>query len=152
MGTSVLFAGISLILVMVYLAIFVIMLVAAWKVFVKMGLPGWYCIIPFFNVYVVLRKVWTVKLPFTAYVAGVVLSYLSTFVISSKTGDYLGFASILILIVFTVMFNNYVAKAFNKSTGFTVGLVLLPVVFWPILGFGSAYYMGNRYMEGRTLR
>lgn len=30
-----------------------------------------------------------------------------------------------------------IAKRFNKSTGFVVGLVLLPVVFVSILGFGS---------------
>lgn len=32
------------------------------------------------------------------------------------------------------------AKAFGKGTGFGVGLVLLPFIFVPLLGFGDARY------------
>lgn len=35
-----------------------------------------------------------------------------------------------------------VAKAFGKGTGFGVGLGLLGFIFYPILGFGSAQYLG----------
>jgi hypothetical protein len=34
------------------------------------------------------------------------------------------------------------SKSFGKDEGFTVGLVLLGIVFFPILGFGSAQYLG----------
>ena len=32
------------------------------------------------------------------------------------------------------------AEAFHKGTGFAVGLMLAPMVFYPILGFGNAVY------------
>lgn len=32
----------------------------------------------------------------------------------------------------------YTSKRFNKGIGWTVGLVLLGFVFWPILGLGSS--------------
>jgi len=32
------------------------------------------------------------------------------------------------------------AKSFGKGGGFTAGLILLPFIFLPILGFGSATY------------
>ena len=32
------------------------------------------------------------------------------------------------------------AKAFKKSTGFTVGLILAPIVFLPMTAFGKAEY------------
>ena len=35
-----------------------------------------------------------------------------------------------------------VAKNFGKSGGYAVGLGLLPVIFWPMLGFGSDQYRG----------
>lgn len=35
------------------------------------------------------------------------------------------------------------AKAFGKSDGFGIGLVLLSPVFLPILGFGNAQYQGE---------
>ena len=33
-------------------------------------------------------------------------------------------------------------KAFNKSTGFIIGLIFLTPIFEMILGFGSAQYVG----------
>jgi hypothetical protein len=35
-----------------------------------------------------------------------------------------------------------ISKSFGKDEGFTVGLILLGAIFWPILGFGSAKYQG----------
>jgi len=35
-----------------------------------------------------------------------------------------------------------VSKSFGKDEGYTVGLVLLGIVFWPILAFGDAAYIG----------
>ena len=35
-----------------------------------------------------------------------------------------------------------ISKSFGKDEGFTVGLVLLGIIFWPILGFGDAKYQG----------
>jgi hypothetical protein len=34
------------------------------------------------------------------------------------------------------------AKSFGKGPGFGIGLCLLPCIFVPILGFGSAQYQG----------
>jgi len=34
------------------------------------------------------------------------------------------------------------AKSFGKGVGFAIGLILLSVIFFPILGFGSATYQG----------
>jgi hypothetical protein len=41
-----------------------------------------------------------------------------------------------------ILIYNGIAKSFGKGGGFTVGLLLLPFVFFPILGFGSARYLG----------
>ncbi|MCA1807839.1 MAG: DUF5684 domain-containing protein, partial [Actinobacteria bacterium] len=34
------------------------------------------------------------------------------------------------------------ARSFKKGLGFTFGLIFLPFIFWPILGFGEARYAG----------
>jgi hypothetical protein len=39
-----------------------------------------------------------------------------------------------------IMTYHAISKAFGKNAGFTVGLVLLPFIFWPILAFGKATY------------
>ena len=87
-----------------------------WKVFTKAGQPGWASIIPIVNLY------------FLCKVAG-------------RPGWWL----ILLLICFPVLWIIIcldVAKRFGKSVGFAIGLMLLGIIFYPILGFGSAQYQG----------
>ena len=97
--------------------IFVIMMIAAmWKVFAKAGQPGWASIVPIYNCVVwckiVGRPAWWVVLFFVC--APVVVIILSI----------------------------DLAKCFGKGVGFALGMVFLPFIFWPMLGFGSATYQG----------
>ena len=43
-------------------------------------------------------------------------------------------------IIFAVLVYIALAERFGQGAGFAVGLVLLPFIFFPILGFGSAQY------------
>jgi len=45
-------------------------------------------------------------------------------------------------IVIGIWVTNLLSKSFGKDVGFTVGMILLPIIFYPILGFGSATYKG----------
>jgi hypothetical protein len=38
---------------------------------------------------------------------------------------------------------NLISKSFGKGVGFTIGLIFLSFIFWPILGFGDAQYQGS---------
>ncbi|WOC39425.1 DUF5684 domain-containing protein [Polaribacter sp. HL-MS24] len=44
--------------------------------------------------------------------------------------------------VFLIWMTNLLSKSFGKEEGFTIGLIVLPIIFYPILGFGSAEYKG----------
>ncbi len=48
------------------------------------------------------------------------------------------FVNFIILIILLID----LAKSFGKGVGFGIGLLLLAVIFFPILGFGSAQYQG----------
>lgn len=104
--------------IIVWLAVVVLMVVGMWKVFEKAGKPGWAAIVPIYNVVVLLeivkKPVWWVVL-FLIPCANIV-------------------AAILIALE--------LAKVFGKDTGFAIGLILLPFVFYPMLGFGNATYKG----------
>ena len=101
-----------------YLAFTILMIAAWWKIFTKAGQPGWACIIPIYNLYVwcmiVGRPWWWILLMLIPFV---------NFIIA------------IILII-------DLAKSFGKGVGFGIGLLLLSVIFFPILGFGSAQYQG----------
>lgn len=103
----------------VYCAVIILLIAAMWKVFSKAGQPGWAAIIPIFNMYVLCkvagRPGWWVILMLIPLV------------------------NFIILIIVSID----VAKNFGKGAGFGIGLFLLPFIFYPILGFGSAQYQGG---------
>jgi hypothetical protein len=100
------------------LLIALLLIVAMWKVFTKAGQPGWASIIPIYNFYIwckiVGRPWWWILLMLIPFV---------------------NFIVAIILCIDT-------AKSFGKGAGFGIGLALLGIIFWPILGFGSAQYQG----------
>ena len=100
------------------LALVVFLIVTFWKIFEKAGQPGWACIIPIYNTLIWLRIAgkpwWWIFFIFTGPFA-------------------------LIWYIWGV---NMVSKSFGKDEGYTVGLVLLGIVFWPIIAFGDATYLG----------
>lgn len=101
------------------LIVMVVALAGLWKVFAKAGEPGWACIVPIYNMIVLLnvagRPVWWFILMFVPIVNFIVL-----------------------LVVWID-----IAKRFGKGTGFGLGLVFLGPIFIPILGFGDAQYIGG---------
>lgn len=100
------------------LLIFVAIIAGVWKVFVKAGKPGWASLIPIYNIVVLLQ------------IVGRPIWWLILLLI-----PLVGFVVAIILSI-------DMAKSFGKGTGFGIGLALLGVVFYPILGFGDARYQG----------
>ena len=95
------------------MALSILMIVSLWKIFKKAGKPGWASIIPIYNIYImceIAEKEWWY----------VLLSCVP-------------FANIYAMIVLY----NGMAKRFGKSGGFVAGMILLPVVFFPMLAFGK---------------
>ncbi|HEY2720225.1 MAG TPA: DUF5684 domain-containing protein [Chitinophagaceae bacterium] len=101
-----------------WLALIILIIAAYWKIFTKAGQPGWAAIVPFYNTYIMLK-------------------------VGGKPGWWLILMFIPVVnIVFAIWMINMISKSFGKDEGFTVGLILLSFIFWPILGFGSAKYQG----------
>ena len=95
-----------------------LLVVAIWMVFRKAGRPGWWAIIPIANTFVMCK-------------------------IAGKPGWwFLLFLIPVVNIVIAILVLHGLSTNFGKGAGFTVGLVLLPFIFMPILGFGSARYIG----------
>ena len=106
------------IVALIYVAIIVFMIASVWKVFVKAGQPGWAAIVPIYNTLIQLRIIgrpwWWILLLLVPVVNIVILFMMSI----------------------------ELAKSFGRGAGFGVGIVFLPFIFWAILGFGSAQYLG----------
>ena len=57
---------------------------------------------------------------------------------------FIGWIPMLVILIFQA---NGLSKAFGKSSGFTVGLILLPSIFYLILGLDSSTYIADSVAE-----
>jgi hypothetical protein len=104
---------------LVGLLLAVIVIAGMWKVFEKAGEPGWAALIPIYNLLVLVKisgkEMWWIVLLLLPCINFVAL----------------------------VMIGIEIARKFGKDTLYGVGLGLLPFIFYPMLGFGSAQYNRN---------
>ncbi len=107
------------VLMIIYIGVIVLAIAGMWAVFAKAGKPGWLAIIPIANVVVLLdiagKPVWWIIIILLCPIVNIIM---------------------LILVYIDL------AKSFNKGAGFAIGLVFLPFIFFPMLGFGDAQYQG----------
>ncbi|MGN7783156.1 DUF5684 domain-containing protein [Niabella sp. 22666] len=101
-----------------FLIITVIVIIALWKIYQKAGYQGWEAIVPIYNIYIFTKIIgkpgwWVIVL---------LIPYVN--------------------IVFGVWGLNMLSKSFGKGEGFTAGLYFFSFIFFPILGFGDAKYLG----------
>lgn len=108
----------------VILLLWIFLIAAMWKVLTKAGQPGWGILIPIYNVYLLCK------------VAGKPGWWLLLFLIP------------LVNIVIAILLAIGIARNFGKGGGFAAGLILLPWIFYPILGFGSAQYSPPQQPQG----
>ena len=100
------------------LAVIIVMFAGLWQVFTKAGKPGWACLIPIYNIVVLLqiveKPIWWIILMFIP----------------------------LVNLVIAFLLQMAMAEKFGKGIGVAVGLFFLPFIFYPWLGFGDASYRG----------
>jgi hypothetical protein len=107
---------VELFFVVIVVTLAVLTIAAKWKVFAKAGRPGWAALIPIYNLYVVLK-------------------------VAGKPGWWLILMLIpLVNVIIGLLALMALAERFGKGAGFGVGLLFLPIIFYPILGFGDAQY------------
>lgn len=107
-------------ILIIALVVWLISVISYWKIFTKAGKPGWASLIPIYNTIVIIE---IVKKPVWWFFLLLIP---------------------IVNIVYAIWIINLLSKSFGKSEGFTVGLILLPVVFLPILAFdNSAQYIYN---------
>ena len=94
----------------------IIMIISYWKILKKAGKPGWSILVPIYNIIVLIQ------------ISGLSMIYLLLLFIPI----------VQLYAYFKIMIE--IAKKFNKSSGFGVGLSLLPVIFLPLLAFSDSTY------------
>jgi hypothetical protein len=100
------------------LAVFALMIISCWKIYTKGQKPGWACLIPIYNIIILLEIIgkpwWWLLLMLIPFVN----------------------------IIFAIWMANLLSKSFGHGVGYTFGLILVSIVFIPILGLGDSKYIG----------
>ena len=146
--------------VLLILAATALVCVSRWRIFKKLGLPGWKGIIPIYGDYKLFKSRWR-TMPFWVLVISNIMYYAGMFLTSFLMAESLsantnftgieeitsffipyiaayGLLSVACLIVtlaITVNLNYQLAKSFGDGIGYALGLTILPVVFYPLLAF-----------------
>lgn len=105
----------------------------AWMAFVKAGHPGWAAIIPFYNIWIILKIVGRPGWWLALYLL-VIIPF---------------FGELAVFVIFCIIMVDF-AKSFGKSGAFAVGLILLSFIFMPIIGFGDAQYRGPAALQSAS--
>lgn len=106
----------NLLFFIVWFCTLLLVIISFWKLFSKAGRPGWASLVPIYNVIVLWeiseQPIWALITMFIPCVS----------------------------VIGSIMINLGLAKAFGKGTGFALGLLFFPMIFYPILAFGSSEY------------
>ena len=108
--------GLTIVVLFVYLAFIVLAFAGYWKVFTKIGLPGWMGIVPFVNVYM-LFKARGQREPVVWLILALIpcVNIVAMWFLASDT-----------------------AELFGKDVGWKLFLFFIPGISHMVLGFGSA--------------
>lgn len=95
-------------------------IVGMWMLFMKAGHPGWYCLLPFYSMWLLYEMAFGDGKGWIFILSGI---------------PCVGLIVVIIMLI-------KLAQAFGKGIGFGIGLVFLQPIFILILAFGDADYYG----------
>ena len=125
------------------IVIYILLVIAEWKIFTKAGEAGWKSLIPIYNTYIIYKisgisfLTWFVV---PCIVVPICVGVINAIIPAAQIVT--AWISLIAMVVALVKMNIALADSFGKGTGFKLGLIFLPNIFTLILGFGSAEYQG----------
>jgi hypothetical protein len=97
----------------VLLVVVAFIVICMWMIYAKAGKPGWAAIIPIYN-YIVLLEI-----------------------VGKPWWWFLLLCIPIVNIVILIMVINLLSKSFGQGVGFTLGLLFLGIIFYPVLAFSK---------------
>lgn len=152
----------------------ILLIVAQWMLMEKAGEPGWASLIPFYREYCLYKIANKLKLFWwwlgtsIVTVVAYIVCFIQFLIIIAKSVTTLGSAGlvarssqanitllisciiiaivgIIATFVFNVLLCTGISTAFGQGTGFAVGLIFLPFIFYCIIAFSSnIQYVGSQ--------
>jgi hypothetical protein len=110
------------VMVLIILPLSILIIASMWKLYTKANKPGWAAIIPIYNTLIMLeiiRKPWW-------WLLLMLIPFVN-----------------IVIYIWSI---NLFVKSYGKDEGFTIGVLLLPYLFYPMLAFNK----NTRYIHDRA--
>lgn len=143
---------------MISIALSVFVIVCMWMIFEKLEIEGWKCLIPFYNSYVLFKRIYSTAAFIVSIIAAVVMTFSTIALATSAVAGIAGLFDVfgvfekitvagilvpviliticvIVLLVLTVILYIKLSQTFGKSGAFAVGLIFLTPIFLGILAF-----------------
>jgi hypothetical protein len=117
-------AGGAVMFLLVFVVFMLLPLIGVWKVFSKAGKPGWAAIIPIYNLVILME------------------------IIGQPTSRIIWHIIPFVNIYFAIVDTLALLRTFGKDIGYLIFIMFFPYIAWPMLGFGSATYLGPQAAGG----
>lgn len=162
-------AGIVVAVLSIGLIFYLLMLIAGWRILKKAGEPGWKILIPIYNVYMLWKIAGMKNWWWAVICCGIIVAILEACAgvdYASLTESNVVFDNRPMVLVATlagcffaiyaciaqILYAYRTSKVFGHGLGYTIGLIILPSLFWLILGFGRSDYDKRRICKSHATR
>lgn len=141
-----------------FILFYILFIISNWRIFKKAGEKGWKALIPFYNMYLLFKIVGMKKWFWGMIILSVVVSIITAIdgvvgltsirKVDMNTFDFQAHLVSFITLLINFCINVFVvciyacrtSKAFGHGFGWAIGIVLIPNVFWLMIGFGKSKY------------
>lgn len=119
--------------------------ICQWIIFQKAGQAGWKSLIPIYDTFVLLRIIqrpqwWGYLVIVVSIIQLILTTMLDGGNNESTSLQIMSSIATVIAFIYSVRITHGLSQSFGHGVGFTLGLLFLPYIFYPILAFGSSSY------------
>ncbi len=139
------------------LIFYIVSIIATWKIFKKANQPGWKCLIPIYNLYIMYKIVnmrgwfWGILLVYIILWITMYFDKTAYLLYENVNPATVNFSahiptvialcvSAVVLLIGEIIYAWRTSKAFGHGVGYFIGLLFLQPIFWLILGFDKSKY------------
>lgn len=145
--------AIELFMLLADMVLLVLLVIAEWKIFKKIGEKPWKSLIPFYSRYTLHKHVWTTSAFWVYLVSSVAFTVFTNApeMLTAFRPDSIWVTLFMLLAIpvgivetiYTILLYFRLAESFGKKLPFKIGMIFFNSIFSIILGFGKSKFIGK---------
>ena len=131
--------GLFIVTIIIIIVLCILIVIGKWKILKKGGQNGWAALIPYYSDWELCKM--TGICPYWALIMFIMA------IINTGGNGVIGVLILIVSLYYKIILNVSLAKSFGKDPAYAIGLIIVPWIFYPMLGLGAAEYIGAKPMK-----